>query len=392
MRNTYLIILLCLVVLLSYVFDLVSRRYRVPSVILLLVSGVVLRQLTDYMGLQIPFQNRLLSVLGTVGLILIVLEGALELELTTDRLPLIRRAFRVSLLSILFLSLSVGVLLSSWLHQPFQNSLLAAVPFSVISSAVAIPSVRNFSAVSREFVIYESSLSDIIGVMLFNFLLYNVPSGWWSVPAFFQDTALMCGLSVVCCFLLLYLISFINHSVKYLPIIACLILFYAIGKLFHLSSLLLILVFGLFLNNTELFVRGRLRRLLHNELFDRELTQIKHLTGESAFLIRTFFFLLFGYSADLSTLVDPITLLGSVTIIALIIGIRFILFRLLSDRRLFAVIPIAPRGLITVLLFLSIPQELRLPNFPVGLLMLTVILSILVMTVGVIRHQAGRPH
>lgn len=390
MRNTYLIILLCVVVLLSYVFDLLSRRYRIPSVILLLVSGIVLRQLADYIGLQIPYQNRLLSVLGTVGLILIVLEGALELELTSDRLPLIRQAFRVTLLSIVFLSLGIGLLLSHWLHQPFQTCLLAAVPFSVISSAVAIPSVRHFSAISREFVIYESSLSDIIGVMFFNFLLYNVPGGWWSVPAFLQDTALIGGLSVLCCFLLLYLIRLINHPVKYFPIIACLILFYAIGKLVHLSSLLLILVFGLFLNNTELFVPGRLRRGLHNELFEQELTQIKALTGESAFLVRTFFFLLFGYSTNLSTLIDPRAWLGSMAIVALIFGIRFGLFRLLTDRQLFGVIPIAPRGLITVLLFLSIPQELRLPNFPVGLLMLTVILSIGVMTAGVIRHRGGK--
>lgn len=121
MRHTYLIILLCLAVLLSYVFDLFRRRYRVSSVILLLASGVVLRQSADCTGFQIPYEKRSLSVPGTVGLILIVLAGALELELTADRLPRIKRAFRVRLLSIIFLSLTVGVLLSSWLHQPFQH-------------------------------------------------------------------------------------------------------------------------------------------------------------------------------------------------------------------------------------------------------------------------------
>lgn len=393
MRNTHFIILLCLAVLLSYVFDLLSRRYRIPSVLLLLGTGMLLRQLADYTGFQIPLQNRLLPILGTLGLILIVLEGALELELSPDRLPLVRRAFRATVLTIVVSTLAIGLFLSQWLQQPLVNGILAAVPFSVISSAVAIPSVRIFPAFSREFVIYESSLSDIIGVMVFNFIIYNIPGGWWSMLAFVKDTAIMCGLSVVCCFLLLYLISKISHPVKYFPIIASLVLFYAIGKLYHLSSLLLVLVFGLFMNNTELFVRGRLKRLLHNELFEQELTQIKNLTGETAFLVRTFFFLLFGYVTDLPSLFDTTALLGSLGLITIIFSLRFFLFRTLGDRRLFAVIPVAPRGLITVLLFLSIPGSLRLKGLPPGMLMLTVILSVLMMTGGMLHYhwQTGKP-
>ena len=46
-------------------------------------------------------------------------------------------------------------------------AVLAAIPFAVISSAVAIPSSAGLADRVREFVIYESSLSDILGVLVF---------------------------------------------------------------------------------------------------------------------------------------------------------------------------------------------------------------------------------
>ena len=46
-------------------------------------------------------------------------------------------------------------------------AVLAAIPFAVISSAVAIPAARGLAEQPREFVIYESSLSDIVGVLVF---------------------------------------------------------------------------------------------------------------------------------------------------------------------------------------------------------------------------------
>ncbi|GAB3764154.1 cation:proton antiporter [Spirosoma pomorum] len=387
MRNTELIIVLCFVVLLSYLFDLFSRRYRVPAVILLLASGIGLRQLTNLVDIQIPYVDRLLPVLGTIGLILIVLEGALELEISSDRFHLIKRAFLTAFVSIVVTTLAIGVFFSIWLEQPFPRSLLTAIPFAVISSAVAIPSVRNFSAISREFVTYESSMSDIMGIMAFNFAVYNVPGGWWSVFAFVEDTILICILSVVSCFVLLYLISIINHPVKYFPIITCLILFYNVGKLYHLSSLLLVLVFGLFMNNTELFIKGPLRRWFNNDLFESELEQIKNLTGETTFIVRTFFFLLFGYATDLNLLLETPALIGSSVLVALIFLIRFLLFKGLVGKELMSVVPIAPRGLITVLLFLSIPDSFWLPGFPSGTLMLTVILTALVMTWGLLSYR-----
>lgn len=387
MDVSYLIIILSLSVLLSYVFDLLSSRYKTPSVILLLLSGILMRQLTSYFDITIPYLDTILPILGTLGLILIVLEGALELELSSDKYGLIRRAFWSALASIVATSLVISGMLYVLLEESYFKCLVAAMPLSVISSAVAIPSVRNSEPTTREFVVYESALSDILGVMLFNFLVYNAPGGFWSVMSFAKDTLLMAVISLVCCFGLLYLISKINHHIKFLPIVSVLFLVYAVGKIYHLSSLLLILIFGLFINNTELFIKGRLDQILKNDLFEKELDQIKNLTAESAFIIRTFFFLLFGYSASLTALFDTDALIVSFLLLVAVYAVRYVVLRLTNPRYLNALIYVAPRGLITILLYLSIPDEMRLTGFRDGLLMLVVILSALVMMAGVVREQ-----
>src|SRR6187551_2869519 len=159
------------VIIVSYLFDVVAHHSRVPSVVLLIFSGILLRILLDYFGFKIPLLDVLLPIIGTLGLILIVLEGALDLSITRDNLGLIGRAAACSLLGLLI----SGGLIATLIHYSFaadwRLSWLYAVPMAVISSAVAIPAAANLSSRLREFVIYESSLSDIAGVLLFYALL-----------------------------------------------------------------------------------------------------------------------------------------------------------------------------------------------------------------------------
>ncbi|MFC5410042.1 sodium:proton exchanger [Larkinella bovis] len=391
MDTSYLIIIFSLSVLISYVFDLLSSRYKTPSVILLLASGMLMRQVTNYFSFQLPYVDTILPTLGTLGLILIVLEGALELELTDEKLGMIRRAFWASLSSILVTSLLMASLFYVLMEASFFKCLVTAMPFAVISSAVAVPGSTNLSPANREFVVYESSLSDILGVMIFNFLVYNASGGILSVLSFAKDTLIMVIISLICCFFLLYLISKISHRIKFLPIISVLFLVYAVSRIYQLSPLLLILVFGLFLNNTELFIRGRLDQIFKNDLFEKELDQFKSLTAEGAFIVRTFFFLLFGYASDFYTLVEPDALIVSVLLLIVLYTVRAVVLRVSLPGSINPVVFIAPRGLITVLLYLSIPDNLKLVGFRDGILMAVVLLTALIMMAGVISYRDDAP-
>ncbi|MDA8243109.1 MAG: hypothetical protein M0025_03200, partial [Elusimicrobia bacterium] len=67
---------------------------------------------------------------------------------------------------------------------------------------------------------------------------------------------------------------------------------------------------------------------------------------------------------------------------------RALPLRLLLNRlRASALTYVAPRGLITILLFMGIPPEFRLAMIPDSLLLWAVLISSLVMTWGVIKHS-----
>ncbi len=69
----------------AYLLDIFGRRFRLPSVVLLVVTGMIARQLMDRTGLHLAWVDPLVPIIGTVGLILIVLEGSLDLSLRRDR-------------------------------------------------------------------------------------------------------------------------------------------------------------------------------------------------------------------------------------------------------------------------------------------------------------------
>ncbi len=383
MDSSILIIVLSLAVLISYGFDLFSSRFQMPSVLLLLGLGMLIRLSTTYFSVQVPYLDTILPTLGTLGLILVVLEGGLDLELESTRLGVLSRTLLASLLSIVGCTLLIATMLYLLLNDSFYHCLITALPFSIISSTASNSIITSLTGWQQEFVVYESAFSSILGIMAYNFLLLlSNDSALGAVWSFTRDTVVMAVVSVVCCFLLLYLIGRINHRIKFLPIISVLFLVCALAEINHLSSLLLVLIFGLFLNNTELFIRGRLSLILKNDLFEKELEQLKNLTAEGAFVVRTFFFLIFGYIAIPTELVDTDAVIVGILFVFVIIGWRWITLRLTYRGRITPLLWMAPRGLISLLLYLNIPESLRLLGFRNGIPMLVVVLSSLVMMAG----------
>jgi len=102
--TTTIIITFCVLLLIAYVFDLTSPKTKIPSVILLLVLGWSVRQIILLLDIHLPDFSPILPVLGTVGLILIVLEGSLELELNKSKFGLIRKSFFGALVSMIALA------------------------------------------------------------------------------------------------------------------------------------------------------------------------------------------------------------------------------------------------------------------------------------------------
>lgn len=385
-----IIITICILVLIAYAFDITSSKTRIPSVLLLLALGWVVRRGVDFFEFSVPDLTTILPILGTVGLILIVLEGTLELKLNRSKVPVLTKSFLAAVLPIFILSFGFALLFHLVGGYSFKNGLANAIPFCIISSSVAIPSVINLSADKREFVIYESSLSDIIGVILFNFLTLNAVIGIPQFLNFFLQLLAIIAISFVTTGALSYLLSKIDHHVKFIPIMLMIILIYAISEVYHLPALIFILVFGLFLSNLDELKEFKLIQRLHPEEMQDEVDQFRDIVVEGAFLIRTLFFLLFGFLMDMQEILNPETLplaLGTVLLIYLVRA----LFLKLTNVSLRPLLFIAPRGLITILLFLSIPISQRIDYVNDSLIIQVIILTSLIMMVGFMISPSKKP-
>jgi hypothetical protein len=357
----------------AYVLDIVGRRFRLPSVVLLILTGLAMRRGLDAIDVDFKWVDPIVPIVGTLGLILIVLEGALDLTVTRERRPLIVRATTAALAGFAGGLVAFTALFRFLPGLSYADAALAAMTFAVISSAVAIPSAAGLADELREFVTFESALSDIVGVLVF----YAWIGAGGSLAAFaatlFGGGAVSLVVAVAGAVAIFYLVNQVEGHVRYLPLLAGLIFLYALGKELHLSPLVLVLVCGLLLNNPHLIERSAWLRAVHGPDYDRTLGEFRGIVVELTFATKSFFFLLLGYWTDLSQMVSgPAWQLAGGIVLA-IYAMRWAMLRAMRQPGVGQLMWIAPRGLITVLLMLTALDEGRLASFPFGTVMLVVL-------------------
>ena len=392
-----ILIVLPLLIIFSYLFDIFARRTKFPSVILLVLTGIILRFFSSYSGYSnFEFLDSLVPVLGTIGLILIVLEAALELEIKKEKAQIIIKGFLAALVILVVNIVLVSIFFNQVIGLEYSTSVIYAIPLSIISSAVAIPSATGLITNNKEFVVYESTFSDILGIMIFYYCIRQAEKGEAFIglePIFtlIGQIFLIIGISIVITYLLFQLIQRIEHHVKFFLILALLILAYEIGKDFlKLPSLVLIFIFGIFLSNfTNLIPKSLKKYIKTDEIKKSDLHEFHLLTAESTFLVRTFFFLFFGFSIPLESFVEFEPYIIGATVLLIMYGVRyFYLALVINDEESKPLLYFSPRGLITILLFLSISDyDIQKSNIvDEKVLLVIIIASMLIMIQGSINR------
>ena len=262
-----LIIVFSLTIIISYFFNLYAKKSGIPAVLMLIGLGIVIHYGLLLSGEQSLDLARPLEVLGVIGLILIVLEAALDLRLQKEKIGLIIKSFLVALLGLGGTAYLAAISLGYFLHVEFLTALLYTIPLSILSSAIILPSIDDLDKEKREFMIYESTFSDIIGIVGFYSVLTMLDSSNAEgvYGEVFANLALTVVFSIIISYMLICVFQNIKGHVKLFLLIAILLLLYAVGKMFHLSSLIIILIFGMILNNYKLFFKGVLTRLVSFE-------------------------------------------------------------------------------------------------------------------------------
>ena len=392
-----ILIVLPLLIIFSYLFDIFARRTKFPSVILLVLTGIIARFISSYYGYDnFQFLDSLVPVLGTIGLILIVLEAALELEIKKEKTEIIVKGFLAAFIILVINIILVSLFFENVIGLSYPNSVIYAIPLSIISSAVAIPSATGLITKNKEFVVYESTFSDILGIMIFYYCIRQAEKaepliGIEPIVTLLGQIILIIIISIAITYLLFLLIQRIEHHVKFFLILALLILAYEIGKDFlKLPSLVLIFIFGIFLSNfTNLIPKSLKKYIKTDDVKKSDLHEFHLLTAESTFLVRTFFFLFFGFSIPLDSFVEFEPYIIGATVLLIMYGVRyFYLALVLNDEESKPLLYFSPRGLITILLFLSISDyDIQKSNIvDEKVLLVIIIASMLIMIQGSIKR------
>src|SRR5690625_5299330 len=236
-------------VIVSYVFTVISARTRVPTVLMLLLLGVGIREFLVKVDRYVEVPLDFVQFLRVLGLSLIRHEAGLDRHLSREKAPLVQRAAASALLVLALSVAGIAAIIYFLLDEDLRISLVYAVPLAVISSTIVASSINYLSEEKREFLTYESSLSDIFGILLFNVLIAGEAVSFGMIAVNVGSIVLAAVVSVLISVGLVFLLAKVKLNIKAFLILPVLLLIYSVGHLLQLPTLLTVLIFGLILNN-----------------------------------------------------------------------------------------------------------------------------------------------
>ncbi|MBL0154596.1 MAG: cation:proton antiporter [Chitinophagaceae bacterium] len=195
-------------------FNLLSIKTGIPSVLMLLLTGIGVREILLFNNQSVKIPPVSVELFGILGLIMIVLEAGLDLELARKKIRLIRNAFLSALVILVLSAAACSAVLFFYLQESYLHCLVYAIPLSVVSSAIVIPSISHLQPNKR------------------------------NIFLFFGSVILTVLLSIFLSFLILFILTRIQTKVRFYLVFALLIFLYAVGKMIHLPALIIILFLG----------------------------------------------------------------------------------------------------------------------------------------------------
>jgi cell volume regulation protein A len=352
MHMAYIFGLPAALLVLAVAANRLSKLTRVPDIIVLLLIGITLGPILHWINPQ-HFEG-VISILGTLALILILFEGGLELRL--------RQAMRYFPAGMLLVALSFGLslalvaMMGRWLlHLEWVDCLLLGAALGCTSGTIVIPALQQIStpeAVKVTLTI-ESSLGEVIAVLLVGSLLKqgNEGSLLGGLATDFTHhiiVSLLVGFIVGAIWSRLWpkLAGMPNTNILNLGVVLGV---YAVGDYFHGSGLLAVLIFGVTLAN--------LPRTPH---MTRQGARMMAFHAEFSFLVRSFFFVLLGVVAQFVSRQYIIPILGILGALVLarylaMQGSRWVV-RDVTRAQTELLFWMLPRGLVTAVLALAIVE------------------------------------
>jgi potassium/hydrogen antiporter len=389
---------------LAFVANRLSHKTRIPDVIVLLASGILLGPTLHWIDAA-RFPEFIRGV-GTIALILILFAAGLELDLRRAR----RQFVAGSLLAILSYGLTMfGVELFCMhvLGMQQMTALLVAGAFACMSGSIVLPILDqlNVQRNLKTTLVIEASFGDGLGALVVGVLLRVATQGTANTTGQGMGQGMILGgmaAQFVFRFLLAFLVAVVAGFLwaRLLPHIsnkqfwqvltfAVVLIVYSFTNAIGGSDLFAVMVFGATLSSL-MGPQSFLHEFEFEVLSSDKSSQIYSFHSELAFLVRSFFFVLLGAMIQFKGL--TVQLLPSLGILAVFLVARIlavtlsrIVWRGTTSRERELAITLIPRGLITAVLALEAIQAMpaSLPFLPSLTFALILFTNVLVLVASV---------
>ncbi len=406
MESAFFVSLLGGLLVLSYFAEVLFEKTRIPAVVLLISSGVVLGPLvriapgTDF--------EKAAPYFGALALVVILFEGGLGLDLEESARGLLL-ASGLAALSFLLTAGTLTLFARAILGLAWPSSFALGSLLGVPSSAVVLPIAGRLGLRSdlRTVVVLESALADVLGILGAGIAMEAAGGGSFTVVAlrrlFVGFTIGAVVALVVGLFwsrLLRGLKPAEGHSYGEVLTFGVVLLLDGAVQTLGGASAIAVVAFGLVLSNEPVIMARLLRRPLSGDdeaLFGALRVGVQRFANQLTFLVRTFFFVFLGMVVRWTGLTPESALTAGLFVAIVILGRRATVVVLnrtgslpLTRAEGNAISALMPRGLVTAVLAFE-AAEAGLPgaeSFPLYAFVLLVVTNLL-MVFGL---RGARPH
>ena len=334
-------------IFIGYFGELLSKRFSIPSVLLLLAIGFAFK-LTGFVSAEsfVGFQD----IFGTLALIILLFDGGLSLNIF-EVLFKSGRVLAVGFIITVLAMAGAGLLFMLMGLNPIIGAILGAIAGG-LGSSTTISIVKSLSIPSevKNFLVLESSITDVFSIILAIVFTQALISGAFDFQLISQGIVgkfaigLFIGLLVGVASILT--LSRIEKGYNYVITFAIVLMLYSAAEFLGGSGAISVLTFGLMLGN-EVTVR----KIIHSNN-QQGYPVIQEFQTEISFFVRTFFFVFLGIVVTLGNVTN--FLIAFVLMILLYI-IRYIVVYFATSNSIYSdfrglMSAINPRGLATAAL------------------------------------------
>ncbi|MBD3398439.1 hypothetical protein GF412_04410 [Candidatus Micrarchaeota archaeon] len=300
------------IILVGFFGELIFRRFRIPSVLILLATGYMLGPVTGIV--DVDMMVGLQYLFAPLALMILLFDGGIQLNIYR----LVHESSRGILLGVFGLLFSIAAVAGIWmmLGNDLITGLLIGAIVSGTGSAIVIPIARgmDLSEKARQTLTIESSVTDVVSVVLVLSLTGALISGHATIEGTTQNVVASFSIGAVLGGV--FGMAWINLSDKlrklnfyYMLTLAIMLVLYIVTEFMVGSGAIAVLVFGIMLGNM-----GEIGKMLRFRDVMEE-PKMAQFQDEISFLVRTFFFVFLGIIVSIS----------SIDVVVLGVGITFVL-------------------------------------------------------------------